>query len=99
MSNCLVIAAAAAAVFCAPALVLLAAPPPAAGEAALVIAPPWGAGAAAIAAAAGLREVTPETAPFGTLVLLETPRDVRRLKTRGAWFVINGKKVLELCAI
>jgi type IV secretory pathway protease TraF len=98
MSNLIVITASALAVLCAPVLALLASAPPDVGGVALVIAPPWRGGAAAVAVAVGLREVAPEAAPLGSLVLLETPQDVARLYDQGAWFVVNGQKVLELCA-
>lgn len=99
LRNALLMAAAAVAVTCSPALMLLGQGPPQAGEAALVIAPPWGASAAEIAAKSGVWEVAPERAPMGALVMLEHPQNVDSLYRQGAWLVLNGKKVLELCVI
>ncbi|MFY0312151.1 hypothetical protein ACFMBG_19905 [Leisingera sp. D0M16] len=98
MQNVFLILAAAAIVLCSPALMLVAEGRPLAGEVALVIAPPWGKSAAEIAASSEVQEVTPERAPMGALVLLESPRSVDRLYSQGAWLVVNGRKILELCA-
>ncbi|KIC09572.1 hypothetical protein RA19_14690 [Leisingera sp. ANG-M1] len=98
MQNVLLILAAAAAVLCSPVLMLIAQPPPQAGEVALVIASPWGKSAAEVAAQAGVQEIAPERAPMGALVLLETPHSLDRLYRQGAWIVVDGRKVLELCA-
>ena len=97
MHNAFLILAAAAAVLCSPALVLVAQGRPPAGEVALVIASPWGKSAAEIAAFSGMQEVAPERAPMGALVMLKSPRSVDRLYSQGAWLVVNGRRVLELC--
>lgn len=83
---------------CSPILPLLLQPPPGVGEVALVIAAPWG-NTANILEKAEAAEVAPERAPFGALVLLNSPQSLERLYASGAWFVIDGKRVLELCAI
>lgn len=72
--------------------------PPQAGDVALVVAPPWD-DATAIVTKAELREVSPERAPLGTLVALENAQSINRLYASGAWLVIDGKKVIELCSI
>lgn len=85
-------------VVCSPILSLLLLPPPQAGDVALVLAAPWE-DAASIADRAEVREVAPERAPLGVLVALDSPQSVARLYSQGAWLVIDGKRVLELCAI
>jgi hypothetical protein len=85
-------------VICSPILSLLVMPRPQAGDIALVIAAPWG-NAAGIADRADVQEVAPERAPLGVLVALDSPQSVARLYSQGAWLVIDGKRVLELCAI
>jgi hypothetical protein len=84
-------------VICSPILSLLVLPRPEAGEIALVIAAPWG-DAAGIADRANVSEVAPESAPLGVLVALDSPQSVARLYSQGAWLVIDGKGVLDLCA-
>lgn len=46
---------------------------------------------------AGLAEVGPERAPFGAYAQIENPYDIVRLKQAGALFVLDGKKVMDLC--
>ncbi|EBA15404.1 hypothetical protein RSK20926_00590 [Roseobacter sp. SK209-2-6] len=98
MQNLFLILGAAAVVLCSPVLLLAAQSRPSEGEVALVIAPPWGESAAVIAAKNGLLEVTPERAPMGALVLLQSPHSIDQLYNQGAWLVVDGKRVLELCA-
>lgn len=98
MPNALLVFAAVTIVICSPALMLFGQGRPQQGDVALVISAPWGAGAANIAAMAGVPEVTPEYAPMGVLVMLETRQSVDRLYDHGAWLVISGRKVLQLCA-
>ena len=98
MPNFFLFLAAAAAVVCAPAFVLLAQTPPEAGEIALVVGAPWGPAAADVAARAGVQEIAPDRAPLGVLVQLDNPQSTDRLYRQGAWLVLNGRKVLELCA-
>lgn len=99
MRNTLFVIAAAIIVICSPVLMLLIQSQPQSGEVALVIAAPWGAEAAQVAAMAGVQEVAPLRAPMGTLVFLDTTQSLDQLYEHGAWLVINGEKVLELCAI
>ncbi|MVO16266.1 hypothetical protein [Parasedimentitalea huanghaiensis] len=99
MSNAILITAAAALVISSPILALLSQGRPQAGDIALVIAAPWGGNAAQIAAQAGLQEIAPARAPLGILVALDNAQSVDRLYSNGAWLVIDGKKVLELCSI
>lgn len=90
--------AAMAIVICSPVLPLFMQARPQVGDIALVVASPWG-DAAWIADKAGVQEVAPERAPLGVLVALENPQNVTQLYAHGAWLVIDGKRVLELCAI
>ncbi|TLP66985.1 hypothetical protein FEE96_06440 [Parasedimentitalea maritima] len=99
MSNAILITAATALVISAPILTLFSQGRPQAGDIALVIAAPWGGNAARIAAQAGVQEIAPERAPLGILVALDSAQSVDRLYSNGAWLVIDGKKVLELCSI
>lgn len=85
-------------VSCLPILPLFLQERPQPGDVALVVAAPWG-NAAEIALKAEVQEVAPERAPLGVLVSLDSPQSVDRLYALGAWFVIDGKRVLELCAI
>lgn len=98
MWNFLIIAAGALTVMCSPVLALLADGPPQPGSVALVISAPWGPHSGGIAARAGLQEVSPEQAPMGAFVMLKNSSSVDRLYSQGAWLVIDGRKVLELCA-
>lgn len=99
MANVTLFIAAAVIVMSSPILMLFSQGKPQAGEVALVISTPWGPDAARIAEKAGLQEVAPERAPLGVLVALDSAQSVDRLYSNGAWLVINGKKVLELCSI
>lgn len=54
--------------------------------------------AAQIIASAGLSEVGPTRAPLGAFAIIEHPSDVEKLRQAGAVFVLDGKKVLELCS-
>ncbi len=99
MSNVTLFIAAAVIVISSPILTLLSDGRPQVGEVALVISAPWGPDAARIAEKAGVQEVAPERAPLGVLVALDSAQSVDRLYDSGAWLVINGRKVLELCSI
>ena len=85
-------------VICSPILPLFMQARPQVGDIALVVATPWG-DASWIANKAGVQEVAPERAPLGVLVALESPESVSQLYAHGAWLVIDGERVLELCAI
>lgn len=93
-----VIAFATLVVGCSPVLPLLLQAPPEIGEVALVVTAPWD-NTANILDEAEVAEVAPQRAPFGALVLLDSPNSLDRLYASGAWFVVDGKRVLELCAI
>ncbi|CUH88342.1 hypothetical protein PH5382_02277 [Phaeobacter sp. CECT 5382] len=82
----------------APVLVLFGSNSLRAGEPVLVVTLPWGPSAASIVSSAGLFEISPETAPFGALTVLTNPADAKRLRENGAWFVLDGKTVAQLCA-
>ena len=99
MSNVTFIIVAVILVVGSPVLMLLSQGSPQVGDVALVISAPWGPDTALIAARSGVKEVAPERAPLGVLVALDSAQSVDRLYSNGAWLVINGKKVLELCSI
>lgn len=99
MSNVTLIIAAGVIVMISPILMLTSQGRPQAGQVALVISAPWGPTAAQIAEKAGVQEIAPERAPLGVLVALDSDQSVDRLYSNGAWLVINGKEVLELCSI
>ncbi|MEH7826640.1 hypothetical protein [Gemmobacter denitrificans] len=81
-----------------PLLALFAAAPPPEGGVALVVAAPWGKAAAQVAQDAHIQEIGPERAPIGVLVKLGDEGSVTRLYENGAWFVVNGQRILELCS-
>jgi len=85
-------------VICSPILPLLMQARPQVGDIALVVASPWG-DAGWIADMAGVKEVSPERAPLGVLVALESPESVAQLYAHGAWLVTNGERILELCKV
>ncbi|CUH82297.1 hypothetical protein TRM7557_03857 [Tritonibacter multivorans] len=64
---------------------------------ALIVARP-GLSPETIIAAAGLAEIGPERAPFGAFAQIDTLDDVKKLQQAGAVFVLDGRKVLELCS-
>lgn len=82
----------------APALALVAQEKPEVGEVALVLAKPWRGTADEIVALSDASEVSPVQPPLGVFVKLETEDTVEQLYQNGAWVVVNGEKVLELCA-
>ncbi|KUP93887.1 hypothetical protein [Tritonibacter horizontis] len=86
------------AVLLAPLLALAGAPAPMAGEPALVVAAPWSR-AVDIARRAAVSEMITAEAPMGVLVIPEDAEDIHRLFDMGAWFVIDGKRIAELCAV
>jgi len=83
----------------APFLLLAAVPSPSVGSPVLVVSGPWGITAAQAIERAGLFEIAPERAPLGALTTLTALKDIEVLKSNGAWFVIDGKKVAELCGV
>lgn len=82
-----------------PLLALAGAGAPRVGEPALVVSLPWRIGASEAVRAAGLAEIAPVAAHFGTLTALEHPEDADALKHLGIWLVLDGRKVYELCGI
>lgn len=68
------------------------------GEPVLVISPPWTVAAAEVISRSGLREISPERAPFGALTVLNDTADALRLKSNGAWLVLDGKMIAQICA-
>jgi hypothetical protein len=98
LPNAALVVVAMAIVICSPILALVTQAQPKVGGIALVVASPWR-DAAQIAGNAGLQEVAPERAPLGVLVALESPQHITQLYAHGAWLVIDGERVLELCAI
>ncbi|MEP2717804.1 hypothetical protein [Pseudophaeobacter sp.] len=98
ISDVALMVAASVIVICSPVLPLFLQARPQVGDVALVLAAPWG-NAARIAEQAEVQEVAPERAPLGVLVTLESSQSVDRLYSNGAWLVVDGKRVLELCAI
>lgn len=82
-----------------PLLALAGAGAPQPGEPALVVALPWGIGASEAVRKAGLSEISPVSAHFGTLTALRYPEDAEALKHLGIWLVLDGRKVYELCGM
>ena len=97
MGKFIVVCAAVLAVSVAPLLVLAAAGGITEPGIALIVAPP-GLKPEDIIAQAGLAEIGPERAPFGAFAQIDTLNDVKKLQQAGAVFVLDGRKVLELCS-
>ena len=68
------------------------------GDLALVIPYPWGPEASEIITRSGMVETYPVRAPFGSLTVINTPGDLTKLRELGAWFILDGKKVAEICS-
>ncbi len=64
----------------------------------LVVSYPWGPHASDIIRGSGLNETYPVRAPFGSLTMIETPNDLNSLRAGGAWLLLDGKKVANLCS-
>ena len=79
-------------------LLALAASKPVPGEAVLVIGPGTAARAEMIEAAGG-RVRGPEDARFGALALSDNDDFAAALLERGAWFVVDGRRVAFLCGV
>lgn len=96
MANLVLFLVSGALVISSPVLVLLSdrAQP---GEVALVVSLPWTRAAADVVDNAGLRQIAPERAPLGVLVSLADAGSIDRLYENGAWQVVDGRKILELC--
>ncbi|MQQ07982.1 hypothetical protein GFB49_05910 [Epibacterium sp. SM1979] len=82
----------------APLLALASAPSPTIGSPALVIVPPW-VNATQLAQTAQVAQLLSSSAPMGAFVVPTNAEDVTRLLENGAWFVIDGKRIAEFCAI
>jgi hypothetical protein len=63
------------------------------------VALPWRIGASDAVRQAGLAEIAPVAARFGTLTALKRPEDADALKRLGIWLVLDGRKAYELCGI
>lgn len=81
--------------FAAPIAVLFSAPV-AEGNVVLVIAPPWG-NPADIISNAGADLLGPETAPFAAFASSDVLELESRLMRAGAWAVLDGQKISNLC--
>jgi len=68
----------------------------ASGDLVLVVVPPWQDGARVIAAAAG-RPVGPVRGPLGQLAMSDGVDFAARLRSAGAWLVLDGQAVSTLC--
>ena len=64
----------------------------------LAVAPPWIDLDAAIARAGG-RAVSPAPAPMAALAVGPGPDFARRLKAAGAWMVLDGRRLADLCGV
>jgi len=81
------------------ALVAAGAPDPASAAApVLAVAPPWIDLDAAIARAGG-RAISPAPAPLAALAVGPGPDFARRLKAAGAWMVLDGRRLADLCGV
>jgi hypothetical protein len=78
-----------------PAAAMLAAPPASDGVV-WVLAPPWRS-AVAVVEAAGGRPVGPVAPRVGQLAAGTAPDFAARLRTAGAWLVIDDTRLLALC--
>jgi len=85
------------AVACAPILTIAAQGAPAVGTVGLVVSNPWNQSAQSIVALSNLQEIGPIQGMYGALVLIETNESIQSLYENGAWFVLDGQKILELC--
>ena len=71
---------------------------PARSDIALVIAPPWVAHDELIEAADG-KIIGPTSAYFGVLATSEQADFVETVKSKGAWFVLDGERMAAICGI
>lgn len=79
--------------------VMLTSATPVLGQPVLVVAPPWSGGAAAVIARADGLPIGPEGAPFASLSANTDPAYVTQLQTAGAWLVLDGSVIAEICNI
>lgn len=66
------------------------------GEPVLVVAAPWSDGAGEVVARASGREIYPVRAPMAALAIFEDPT---LLNAAGAWLVLDGRRIAELCGV
>ncbi len=81
---------------CAGPILTIASRSPVAGGVVMVVAPPWTEGEDIIASSNG-RILGPATSRFATLAVSEDPAFLSRLKSNGAWIVLDANKIAELC--
>lgn len=86
-----------ASVVASPLLALVTQEKPRNGEIAFVVAPPFGASIENILEASQMQNAFPDRAPLGAFVILGTSRSYDLLIENGAWFVVQGKGILDLC--
>jgi hypothetical protein len=48
-------------------------------------------------ASSNLHEVGPIQGRLGAFAMIETNKSVQTLYNNGAWFVVDGQKIMELC--
>lgn len=80
-----------------PVLVLVSDGKPIQGDFALVVSTPWGTPPSDVLRGADVDQALPVDVGFGTLVRLNSSDSYERLRSNGAWFVLNGNKVFTLC--
>jgi len=95
MANVVLCLIAGALVISSPVLMLSGRPQP--DGIALVISLPWGRDAARVVDDAGLQQATLQRAPMGVLAALTDTKSIDRLYENGAWMVVDGRNILELC--
>lgn len=80
-----------------PVIVFASAPVPAAANGAVLVVSGWGARAESMVAAAGGQVYGPVRAPFGLLAFSDDPAFADRLRAAGAWAVLDGTRIANLC--
>ena len=70
---------------------------PQSGDIALVIASPLGTSIDHVLTASGMTDAYPGRAPLGAFVHLQTSQSYHLLIENGAWLVLRGEEILELC--
>lgn len=93
-THCFVLGAA----FCAGPLLAVASAPAPDGGVVLVLSPPWAASEEIVHQSHG-RLLGPDTGRFATFAVSEAPGFASRLKKHGAWFVLDGTKMAQLCGV
>jgi len=86
-------------VFCVlagPVLALISSPP-VPGRPVLVVTVPWGTGAEDLIVLAGGVPMGPVSAPIASMAMSDTAGFVTRLKQAGAWLVLDGQRLAEIC--